>query len=249
MFNLDQAIAAWRRQMAAGGVNSPEVWNELESHLRDDLEQRIRSGLNPQPAFEAAVQQIGQADALKKEFKKAGVIKWALHKKLRVVLAQLSGGRDAIPVLSLSEFSASAQQVLELAREEPLRFHHDFIGTEHVLLGLLKMEQGIVPNILRGLGVSHETIRMEVEKFVGLGAVHPVTTPIPYTPRARKALLLAANEAKALRHAHVGTEHIFLGLLLEGGGIAALVLRNLGVQIESTREAVLRELRSDGTDI
>jgi hypothetical protein len=242
MFNLEQAISDWRRQMAAGGLKSPEVVNELESHLRDDVEQQIRSGIGEEQAFEAAVQRIGQANALKREFKKAGGIKWALHKKLRVILAQFIGGQAAIPLPPLSDFNASAQQVLELARDEPLRFHRDFIGTEHVLLGLLKMEQGIVPNVLRSLGVNHETIRLEIEKLVGLGPVHPAATPIPYTPRARKALQLAANEAKSLHHAHVGTEHIFLGLLLEGSGVAALVLKNLGVQIERTREAILREL-------
>src|SRR4051794_1870523 len=111
MFNLDQAIADWRRHMAAAGLHTPDVLNELESHLRDDLEQRIWSGLNPQQAFEAAAQQIGQADALKSEFKKAAGTGWALHKKLRGILAQLIGRQDALSLPPLGDFDAGAQQV------------------------------------------------------------------------------------------------------------------------------------------
>src|SRR4051812_39318173 len=105
MFNLDQAIATWRRQMAAGGVNSPEVLDELESHLRDDLERQMQSGSSEEQAFQAAVHQIGQAGVLKKEFKRAGGLKGAFPRKLRGILARLSGVQAAIPLPPLSDLN------------------------------------------------------------------------------------------------------------------------------------------------
>ncbi|MEO8428481.1 MAG: Clp protease N-terminal domain-containing protein [Verrucomicrobiota bacterium] len=134
---------------------------------------------------------------------------------------------------------------MELAREEAPRFHHDFIGTEHVLLGLLKSEHGVASKVLRRLGVERDAIRVEIEKIVGVGPVHQASGAIPYTPRVRKALQLAASEAKAMNHAHVGTEHIFLGLLIEGSGVAALVLKNLGIHVNRTREEILKELNQN----
>src|SRR2546430_16025544 len=100
MFNLDQAITEWRRQMAARGIKSSEVLDELESHLRDDVEMQMRSGLDPQPAFDAAVQRIGQTKALTAEFKKVGGRKWALLRKLKGLI---SG--SGIPFPSLSDFN------------------------------------------------------------------------------------------------------------------------------------------------
>jgi predicted dehydrogenase len=141
-----------------------------------------------------------------------------------------------------SNFTPRAQQVLALARKEADRFHHHFVGTEHVLLGLIGLGQGVAVNVLQKMGLVLETVRMEVEKQVGTGPDQKMIGDIPYTPRVKKVVSLAAKEAKALNHTYVGTEHLLLGLLREGDGVAARVLKNLDVDIEQTRLEILREL-------
>src|SRR6202167_2624024 len=143
---------------------------------------------------------------------------------------------------SMQNFTPRAQQVLALARKEADRFNHNFVGTEHLLLGLIKLGQGVAVNVLQKLGLDLETVRMEVEKQVGTGPDQKMIGNIPYTPRVKKVLALAAKEAKALNHTYVGTEHILLGLLREGDGVAARVLKNLDVDIEQTRQEILKEL-------
>src|SRR6186997_345975 len=143
---------------------------------------------------------------------------------------------------AMSNFTPRAQQVLALARKEADRFNHNFVGTEHLLLGLIKLGQGVAVNVLQKLGLDLETVRMEVEKQVGTGPDQKMIGNIPYTPRVKKVLALAAKEAKALNHTYVGTEHILLGLLREGDGVAARVLKNLDVDIEQTRQEILKEL-------
>lgn len=142
----------------------------------------------------------------------------------------------------MQNFTPRAQQVLALARKEADRFNHNFVGTEHLLLGLVKLGQGVAVNVLQKLGLDLETVRMEVEKQVGTGPDQKMVGNIPYTPRVKKVLALAAKEAKALSHTYVGTEHILLGLLREGDGVAAKVLKNLDVDIEQTRQEILKEL-------
>ena len=142
----------------------------------------------------------------------------------------------------MNNFTPRAQQVLALARKEADRFNHDYVGTEHLLLGLLKLGQGVAINVLAKMGLDLETVRMEVEKQVGSGPETKMVGNIPYTPRVKKVLALAGKEAKALGHSYVGTEHILLGLLREGDGVAAKVLKNLDVDIERTRNEILREL-------
>jgi ATP-dependent Clp protease ATP-binding subunit ClpC len=142
----------------------------------------------------------------------------------------------------MSNFTPRAQQVLALARKEADRFNHNFVGTEHLLLGLIKLGQGVAVNVLQKLGLDLETVRLEVEKQVGTGPDQKMIGNIPYTPRVKKVLSLAAKEAKALNHTYVGTEHILLGLLREGDGVAARVLKNLDVDIEQTRQEILKEL-------
>src|SRR5476651_2679533 len=143
---------------------------------------------------------------------------------------------------SMSNFTPRAQQVLALARKEADRFNHNFLGTEHLLLGLIKLGQGVAVNVIQKMGLDLETVRMEVEKQVGTGPDQKMIGNIPYTPRVKKVLALASKEAKALNHTYVGTEHILLGLLREGDGVAAKVLRNLDVDIEEARQRVLKEL-------
>lgn len=142
----------------------------------------------------------------------------------------------------MNNFTPRAQQVLALARKEADRFNHNFVGTEHILLGLIKLGQGVAVNVLQKLGLDLETVREEVEKQVGTGPEQKMIGNIPYTPRVKKVLSLAAKEAKSLNHTYVGTEHILLGLLREGDGVAAQVLKNLDVDIEQTRQEILREL-------
>jgi ATP-dependent Clp protease ATP-binding subunit ClpC len=134
---------------------------------------------------------------------------------------------------------------LELARQEAPRLHHGFVGTEHVLLGLLALEDGAVPNVLKKLGVDREDLKQQIENWVSIFPPSKMPAPLPYTPRVKKALRLAATEAKAYKHACVGAEHIFLGLLLEGDGVAGRVLRNLGLSSEMTREEIAREYATE----
>ncbi len=143
---------------------------------------------------------------------------------------------------NLSNFTPRAQQVLALARKEADRFNHNFVGTEHLLLGLIKLGQGVAVSVLQKMGLDLETVRLEVEKQVGTGPDQKMLGTVPYTPRVKKVLQLAAKEAKNLHHTYVGTEHILLGLLREGDGVAARVLKNLDIDIEQARQEILKEL-------
>src|SRR5881227_3127545 len=125
----------------------------------------------------------------------------------------------------MNNFTPRAQQVLALARKEADRFNHNYVGTEHLLLGLIKLGQGVAVNVLQKMGLDLEMVGN-----------------VPYTPRVKKVLALAGKEAKALNHSYVGTEHILLGLLREGEGVAARVLKSLEVDIERTRNEILKEL-------
>ncbi|MDZ4743752.1 MAG: ATP-dependent Clp protease ATP-binding subunit [Verrucomicrobiota bacterium] len=142
----------------------------------------------------------------------------------------------------MNNFTPRAQQVLALARKEAERFNHNYVGTEHLLLGLIKLGQGVAVNVLQKMGLDLETVRMEVEKQVGTGPETKISGNIPYTPRVKKVLALAGKEAKALNHSYIGTEHILLGLLREGDGVAARVLKNLDVDIDRARNEILKEL-------
>ena len=142
----------------------------------------------------------------------------------------------------MNNFTPRAQQVLALARKEADRFHHNYVGTEHILLGLIKLGQGVAVSVLQKMGLDLETVRNAVEKQVGTGQETKTQNSIPYTPRVKKVLALAGKEAKTLNHSYVGTEHILLGLLREGEGVAARVLKSLEIDIERTRNEILREL-------
>ena len=142
----------------------------------------------------------------------------------------------------MNNFTPRAQQVLALARKEADRFNHNYIGTEHVLLGLIKLGQGVAVSVLERMGLELETVRHEVEKEVGTGPDQKTSSNIPYTPRVKKVLALANKEAQQLSHSYVGTEHILLGLLREGEGMAARVLERLNVDLQTTRNEVLAEI-------
>ena len=142
----------------------------------------------------------------------------------------------------MSNFTPRAQQVLALARKEADRFHHNYVGTEHLLLGLINLGQGVAVNVLQKMGLDLDTVRQAVDEQVGLGPEAKPSGNVPYTPRVKKVLALAGKEAKHLNHSYVGTEHILLGLLREGEGVAARVLKSLDVDVERCRNEILSEL-------
>ena len=372
MFKLEQAISDWRRQMAVTGIASAEVLDELEAHLRDELQQQIAAGANERVAFERAVARIGKASVLKAEFAKlntgcprflkicyfvfpalmllingwtllvyelsaweriigfagvfliclylvrlpylleslaagafrrlAGLLKltsiviwlwpiWALLEAEKVV----HSGMGIVPNMMLwclyaafamtpiafalsrqphrpggsggplppfqpipqpippsppgtPEFGSSLRlskpvdpivnHALDAARAEAQRLGHDFIGTEHVLLGLLQFVKGSFAESLRRMSVDIEMVRAELERLIAWTPTDATMATLPLTPRVRKAFKLAEREAKALDARCITAEHIFLGLLLEGTGIAGQALRNLGLRIERTRKEI-----------
>lgn len=141
-------------------------------------------------------------------------------------------------------FTQRVQKVLLLAQEEAKSFNHNVIGTEHILLGLVREGAGIAAKVLISMGVDLNRIRMEIEKLIGRGNAQLVSQSISYTPRAKKVIELAIEEGQNLGHNYVGTEHLLLGLIREGEGIAAQVLNNLGVDLAKARKAVLDMLGS-----
>ena len=142
-----------------------------------------------------------------------------------------------------NRFTERARKVILLAKEEAKRFNHDYIGTEHILLGLIKESEGVAVAVLENLGVNLNGLKREIEKYIhpNPSSVH-IVGDIPFTPRAKKALELAAEEARNLGHSYIGTEHLLLGLLKEGEGIAAQVLNDLGVDFQKVRTEVMNLL-------
>ncbi|WML42551.1 ATP-dependent protease ATP-binding subunit ClpC [Neobacillus sp. PS3-40] len=145
--------------------------------------------------------------------------------------------------MMFGRFTERAQKVLALAQEEAIRLGHNNIGTEHILLGLVREGEGIAAKALNGLGLGAEKIQKEVESLIGKGQDAPQT--VQYTPRAKKVIELSMDEARKLGHSYVGTEHILLGLIREGEGVAARVLNNLGVSLNKARQQVLQLLGSN----
>jgi len=374
MFNLEQDIQAWRRQMSTNGRVSAETLEELESHLRDDIECQMRAGKEPKEAFEAAIARLGNLEVLEKEFAKTkkhgthpsmkflkvcyltssalalAICAWSLgvfelsagtriaglcflgalaiyFVKIPILIQSLShaaftrfltmiklgsivlvvwpawallAALDLIPwqpgdflsallwsLLALitltmlgvmvhkengssgdsfppwfpwfprpifpinpttpacsdelphsKTFTPEARKSLISAGEEATSLGHDFIGTEHVLLGLMKFAEGPFGIVLSSCGVDSESVRREIERLV---ATHPKSgamRALPLTPRARKAIQLASRENKRANQKLVNPEHLFLGLLLEGSGVAAMALKNLGVRAERIRQAI-----------
>jgi ATP-dependent Clp protease ATP-binding subunit ClpC len=143
-----------------------------------------------------------------------------------------------------NRFTERARKVIILAKEEARRFNHDYIGTEHILLGLIREGEGVAAAVLQKMGVSLENIRLEIEKLVQPGPTTQIIGDIPFTPRAKKTLELSAEEARSLGHNYIGTEHLLLGLIREGEGIASQVLLNLGLDLNTVRNEVMELLGS-----
>jgi ATP-dependent Clp protease ATP-binding subunit ClpC len=139
-------------------------------------------------------------------------------------------------------FTDRARKVMALANQEAQRLNHEYIGTEHILLGLVKEGSGVGANVLRNLDVDLRKVRLEVEKLVKAGPEMVTMGKLPQTPRAKKVIEYAIEEARNLNHNYVGTEHLLLGLLREHDGVAAQVLMNLGLKLEEVREEVLNLL-------
>ncbi len=146
-----------------------------------------------------------------------------------------------------TRFTERAQKVLALAQDEASRLHHPGVGTEHILLGLVREGDGIAAKALMSLGVSAEKVQSEVERIIGPGQGQ--VSAMTYTPRAKKVIELSIDEARKLNHSYVGTEHILLGLIREGEGVAARVLGNLGISLNKARQQVLQLLGGDMTDL
>ncbi|MBF0484470.1 MAG: ATP-dependent Clp protease ATP-binding subunit [Candidatus Omnitrophica bacterium] len=143
-----------------------------------------------------------------------------------------------------NRFTERARKVIVFAKEEAKRFNHDYIGTEHLLLGLIREGEGVAAAVLMKMGLDLESIRIEVEKFVQPGPPTQVIGDIPFTPRSKKALELAAEEARALGHNYIGTEHLLLGLVKEGEGMAYRVLLSLGLDLGKLRNEIMELLGS-----
>src|ERR1041385_6334492 len=142
-------------------------------------------------------------------------------------------------------FTDRAKKVMNLARQEAQRFNHEYLGTEHILLGLVQEGSGVAANVLRNMNIDLAKIRTEVEKLVKTGPPMVTMAQLPFTPRATQGPQLSMEEAGNLGHNYIGTEHLLLGLIKENEGIAAKVLTNLGVKLEEVREEVLEFLGAD----
>ncbi|MBA3889197.1 MAG: ATP-dependent Clp protease ATP-binding subunit [Gemmatimonadaceae bacterium] len=143
-------------------------------------------------------------------------------------------------------FTERVRKVLAMAREEAARLHHEYVGTEHILLGLIREGEGVAATVLQNLNVELEEIQQKIEETVKKGKAASATGPdLPYTSRAKKVLELAMSEARELAHSYVGTEHLLLGLLREEKGIAAQVLTDAGVNLEAARAETLRILGTE----
>jgi ATP-dependent Clp protease ATP-binding subunit ClpC len=143
-----------------------------------------------------------------------------------------------------NRFTERARKVILLAKEEAKRFNHDYIGTEHILLGLVREGEGVAAAVLASFGLTSDKIRIEVEKLVQPGPTTVISGDLPFTPKAKKVMELATEEARALGHNYIGTEHLLLGLIREGEGVASQVLMNLGLELERVREEVMNLLGS-----
>jgi ATP-dependent Clp protease ATP-binding subunit ClpC len=144
-------------------------------------------------------------------------------------------------------FTDRARKVMQLANQEAQRFNHEYIGTEHILLGLVKEGSGVAPNVLSNLNVDLRKVREWVEKIVQFGPPSDLSdwSRLPLTPRAKKAIDHAYDESRCLKHNHIGPEHLLLGLLREEEGVAAQVLMHLGLKLDKARSVVVNPTKSE----
>src|SRR5215813_11063543 len=166
---------------------------------------------------------------------------------MRATMRKDGAGDQGLPDRSVrsdemfERFTDRARRVVVLAQEEARMLNHDYIGTEHILLGLVHEGEGVAARALESLGISLQAVRQQVEEIIGRGQQAP-PGHIPFTPRAKKVVELARREATDLGHNYIGTEHILLGLVREGEGVAAQVLVNLGADFNRVRQQVIQLL-------
>lgn len=145
-------------------------------------------------------------------------------------------------------FTENAQKIIIIAQEEAKRLNHDYVGTEHILLGLSALEGTVSNKILSGLGVTFRKVRLEIEKMVGIGDTIMLLGEIPFTPRAKKVLEFSVEESQMLAMEHIGTEHILLGLIREEEGMACKILENLGLNLDNVRDSILNFIGDANTE-
>lgn len=143
---------------------------------------------------------------------------------------------------TLKNFTPRAKNVLVLAQKEAERFNHDYVGTEHLLLGIIALGEGVAVSVLKSMGLNLDKLRIEVEKQSGVGGQTKVQGTVPFTPRLKKVIILAAKEAKSMNYNFIGTEHLLLALLREGESVAALILKNMKIDVEQVRKEVIKAL-------
>jgi diadenosine tetraphosphate (Ap4A) HIT family hydrolase len=154
-----------------------------------------------------------------------------------------AAGQEVVPLMGpFDRFNDRAKRVLALAQDEAIRFNHNYIGVEHLLLGLMREGEGVAAKVLQSLGVELAKARTAVEFVIGRGDSATPPNDITLTPRVKKVIELAIDEAKKLGHSHVGTEHLLLGMVREGGSIGTGVLESLGVSLEKVRQQVIQTL-------
>ncbi|MFZ2654641.1 MAG: ATP-dependent Clp protease ATP-binding subunit, partial [Victivallales bacterium] len=142
----------------------------------------------------------------------------------------------------MQKLTARAKQVLVLSQKEALRFNHDYVGTEHLLLGILRLGQGVAVSVLKSMGLNIDNLRIEVEKNSGIGGSTQQQGAPPFTPQLKNVLILAAKEAKAMNYNFIGTEHLLLGVLREGESMASRILKNMNIDLDKVRMEVIKAL-------
>ena len=146
---------------------------------------------------------------------------------------------------AMKNFTPRAKHVLVLAQKEAERFNHDYVGTEHLLLGLIVLGEGVAVSVLKSMGLNLDQLRLEVEKLCGVGGPTKQAGLVPFTPRLKRVLILAAKEAKDMNYNFIGTEHLLLALMREGESAAAKILSNMKIDINEVRRQVIQALDSD----
>ncbi|MCK4981898.1 MAG: NDP-hexose 4-ketoreductase, partial [Victivallaceae bacterium] len=146
---------------------------------------------------------------------------------------------------AMKNFTPRAKHILVLAQKEAERFNHDYVGTEHLLLGLIVLGEGVAVSVLKSMDLNLDQLRLEVEKLCGVGGPTKQVGLVPFTPRLKRVLVLAAKEAKDMNYSFIGTEHLLLALMREGESAASKILANMKIDINEVRRQVLRALDSD----
>ncbi len=234
---LDELIAQTREQasspqpveLLASAARRQQELADLGEKLLDHFVQEARTA-------GCSWSQIGTA---------LGVTKQAAqqrHSVVRSLIGKFKGGVESAVGGMFTRFTPPARQVVVLAQEEARRLRHNYIGTEHLLLGLLAGGEGVAAQALQDAGITLDTARAGVEKIIGCGEEAP-SGHVPFTPRSKKVLELSLRESHHLGHNYIGTEHVLLGLLREGEGVAAHVIVAAGVQLDQLRDSVLTLLK------